>query len=235
MKDFNIYKGISIYKGNGIYIDKDVLPPVGNMSMRFRFSDNSYNPELDGVGTDGTWNKIEANENIWDWSKEYSSWKESFDNAFHEPLNLVEIIETGNLSSLTDVTSLFRNCSSLTYFKGNLASVKIMASMFLGCSKLEDVELTSTENSTNMISMFNGCTSLKRMPNLDTNKVVYIGYAFYNCKKMESGIYDMYTQLTTQSSPPSSHADTFHNCGIDTISGAAELSLIPADWGGTAT
>lgn len=235
MKDLNLYKGISIYKGNGIYIGRDVLPSVGDMSMRFRFSDNSYNPELDGVGTDGTWNKIETNENIWDWSKENSSWKESFDNAFHNSLNLVEIIETGNLSLLTDVTSLFRKCSSLTYFNGNLSSVKIMASMFFGCSKLENIELLSTESSTNMSSMFYGCTSLKAMPNLDTDNVVYIGYAFYNCKKIESGIYSMYSQLISQATPPSSHTDTFHNCGIDTTSGALELSMIPSDWGGTAT
>lgn len=234
MKDFNIYKGNSVYKGNGIYIDQ-VLPPVGAMSMRFKFSNNSYDPELGGVGTDGTWNKLSTNENIWDWSKENSSWKESFDNAFHDSLNLVEIIETGDLSLLTDITSLFRNCSSLTYFKGNLASVKIMASAFLGCSKLENVELLSTGNSTNMSSMFNGCSSLKSMPKLDTDKVVYIGYAFYNCKKIEREIYAMYLQLISQTTPPSSHADTFHNCGIDTVSGAAELSMIPSDWGGTAT
>ena len=235
MKDFSLYKGTSIYKGNGVYIDQDVLPSVGDMSMRFRFSDNNYNPELDGVGTDGTWNKLSTNENIWDWFGENSSWKESFKDAFQNQLNLVEVLETGNLSTLTDVTSIFKNCSSLISFKGNLAAVKIMASMFYGCSRLENISLSSTEASTNMSSMFYGCSSLKFMPKLDTNKVVYIGYAFYNCKKIESGIYAMYSQLISQTTPPSSHTDTFHNCGIDTVSGSADLSMIPSDWGGTAT
>lgn len=235
MRQFNLYKGTSIYKGNGIYIDQDVLPSVDDMSMRFRFSDNNYNPELDGVGTDGTWNRLSTNENIWDWSKENSNWKESFKDAFQNQLNLVEVLETGNLSILTDVTSIFKNCSSLISFKGNLAAVKIMASMFYGCNRLENISLFSTGASTNMSSMFYGCSSLKSMPKLDTNKVVYIGYAFYNCKKIESGIYAMYSQLISQTTPPSSHTDTFHNCGIDTVSGSSELSMIPSDWGGTAT
>lgn len=234
MRYFSLYKGASIYKGDGIYVVPEALPFVGDMSMRFRFSDNGYNPELDGVGIDGTWNRLSANENIWDWSKENSSWKESFRDAFQNQSNLVEVLGTGNLSILTDVTSIFRNCSSLISFKGNLAAVKIMASMFYGCNRLENIELYSTENSTNMSSMFHGCSSLKSMPKLDTNKVVYIGYAFYNCKKIESGIYAMYSQLISQTTPPSSHADTFHNCGIDTASGIVELSMVPSDWGGTA-
>lgn len=235
MNDLNIYVENSVYKGNGIYIDKNVLPPIGDMSMRFRFSKNNYDPESEGIGVGGTWNKIITDENVWDWSKENASWKESFKDSFQDPLNTIDILGTGNLSLLTDVTSLFRNCTSLNSFKGNLSHVEIMASMFYGCNKLEYIELSSTENSTNMSSMFNGCSSLKSMPKLDTDKVVYIGYAFYNCKKIESGIYAMYSQLISQTTPPSNHTDTFHNCGIDTVSGSAELSMIPSDWGGTAT
>jgi hypothetical protein len=53
---------------------------------------------------------------------------------------------------------------------------------------------------------------------------------FYNCYKVESGAYALYQQASTQTTPPSSHSNTFRNCGRDTTTGAAELAQIPSDW-----
>ena len=40
----------------------------------------------------------------------------------------------------------------------------------------------------------------------------------------------LYQQASTQSNPPPSHSSTFYKCGIDTVTGAAELAQIHADW-----
>lgn len=39
-----LYKTKSIYKGDGIYKGVDALPPVADMTLRFKFSDLSYSP-----------------------------------------------------------------------------------------------------------------------------------------------------------------------------------------------
>ena len=54
-----------------------------------------------------------------------------------------------------------------------------------------------------------------------------------SCLNVQSGALALYQQASSQTNPPSSHNNTFYNCGKFTTTGAAELAQIPSDWGGT--
>lgn len=132
-----------------------------------------------------------------------------FNHLLSDGSNIVEVLGA-NMTGITNMTSLFANCSSLT-----------------------SVPLFDTSTVTNMSSMFIKCSSLKSVPLFDTSKVTTINSMLYNCYKVESGALALYQQASTQATPPSYHNDTFGNCGRDTVTGAAELAQIPSSWGGT--
>ena len=102
--------------------------------------------------------------------------------------------------------------------------------MFEGCSKLSDITLLSLKNTMTATSMFIDCASLRTIPVMETQNMEAISSMFSGCVNVESGIYNLYVQLSTQADPPDTHSYTFANCGINTVTGAAELAQIPSDW-----
>ena len=258
------------------------VPPAAN-TLRFEFSNHSYSPVIAGVGSSGTWKRCEFMPgNVWDWTRSGTTFTTSFQNAFTDSGNLVSVIAAGDTSSVTNMSFLFRGCSSLvsvTLF--DTSNVTDVSSMFRSCTSLTSVPLFDTSNVTNMNDAFNGCTSLTSVPLFDTSKVTGMNGSFNNCvsltsvplfdtssttntsfmfrgctsltsvplfdtsnvtnmgsmlngcTKVEGGSLALYQQASTQETPPTSHTDTFKNCGIDTTTGAAELAQIPTSWGGT--
>jgi surface protein len=76
-------------------------------------------------------------------------------------------------SSVTNMGSMFNNCSSLTAIPLlDTSSVKSMSSMFYGCYSLTAIPLLDTSRVTNMGSMFYGCYSLTAA-NLKNVKLAY--------------------------------------------------------------
>ena len=118
----------------------------------------------------------------------------------------------GDTSNVTNMSSMFSNCSSLTtvpqldtsnvtnmgYMFGNCtklttvplfdtSKVKSMSSMFSSCDNLTTVPLFDTSNVEDMSYMFNGCSSLTTVPQFDTSNVKYMGsYTFSNCSNLEA-------------------------------------------------
>jgi hypothetical protein len=86
-----------------------------------------------------------------------------------------------------------------------------------------------------MDSMFNSCSSLTTVPLLDTSSCTDMERMFSGCLYVQSGALALYQQASTQAIPPARHSDTFHDCGRNTTTGAAELAQIPTSWGGTMT
>ena len=80
---------------------------------------------------------------------------------------------------------------------------------------------------------FQNLSHLKTIPALDMSQTVYVDLMFKGCRNVESGILAMYNHLSSISTI-TTHSDCFKDCGVDTVTGAAELEQIPADWGGTA-
>ena len=65
-----------------------------------------------------------------------------------------------------------------------------------------------------------------------TSTVVNVDQMLYGCIAVEGGALDLYTQMSTQSTPPASHANTFFDCGRMTENGTVELLDISSHWGG---
>jgi surface protein len=129
------------------------------------------------------------------------------------------------------MTYMFNTCKSLTTIPlFNTGSVTNMADMFYGCSALTSVPILNTSNVTNMYYMFNNCSALTSVPLLSTDSATNVSSMFYGTKLVQSGALALYQQMSSQTTPPSSHASTFKNCGSSTTSGAAELAQIPSDW-----
>ena len=98
-----------------------------------------------------------------------------------------------NTSNVTNMGSMFYNCSNLTSLDlsgWNTSNVTDMTSMFQGCSSLASLDVSNfnTSNVTDMTSMFQGCSSLTSLDlrNFNTSNVTKISWMFYNCSNLTS-------------------------------------------------
>lgn len=86
----------------------DIMKPIDAMTLRFEFSKKDYNPVIAGIGSTGTWTKVDSPTlNIWDWTNTNTDWHEAFKGAFPDADNEVRVIAAGDTSSVTDVSKLF--------------------------------------------------------------------------------------------------------------------------------
>ena len=98
-----------------------------------------------------------------------------------------------NTSNVTNMSSMFGGCSSLTNLNlrsFNTSNVTNMSSMFGGCSSLTSLDLSSfnTSNVTNMSSMFGGCSSLTNLNlrSFNTSNVTNMSSMFGGCSSLTS-------------------------------------------------
>lgn len=80
-------------------------------------------------------------------------------------LETIQGIETWDISKVTDVSYLFRKCSSLTTVDlsgWDTSNINKVTGMFYGCSSLNNLDMSHFDisNVTNLSDMFNGCSSL---------------------------------------------------------------------------
>lgn len=85
---------------------------------------------------------------------------------------------------------------------------------------------------TNMSSGFYyGSSLIKLYPdNYIVNNLTNVGDMFDGCTNVESGIIGTYNKLAALGAQVTTHSTCFHNCGSNTVTGAAELAQIPSDW-----
>ena len=145
-------------------------------------------------------------------------------------LTSVPLFDTSNV---TDMSGMFSFCPLTTVPLFDTSSCTYMSQMFGYCSSLTTVPLFDTSSVTRMDYMFCECGSLTSIPLFDTSSATNMDYMFVVCTNVESGALALYQQASTQTTPPSSHSNTFYLCGYDTVTGAAELAQIPATWGGS--
>ena len=98
-----------------------------------------------------------------------------------------------NTSNVTNMSSMFNDCSSLTSLNlssFNTANVTNMAGMFYNCKSLINLDLSSfnTSNVTNMYNMFSCCFSLTSLDlsNFNTTNVTNMNDMFRMCKQLKS-------------------------------------------------
>ena len=104
----------------------------------------------------------------------------------------VSIAGTVKLGAGVNIASLFSNSMKLTEIEGlgNLDTSEVvdMSSMFRNCSSLASIDLSGleTDSLTNMNSMFWGCFALESidLSPLDTSEVVDLSYLFAYCSSL---------------------------------------------------
>ena len=96
------------------------------------------------------------------------------------------IIRIGfDISKVTNMNDMFRNCSTLTTAPLlDTSNVTDMNSMFYYCQALTTAPLLDTSNVTDMSYMFAQCSKLTTIPQLDTSNVTNMSYMFQYCSKL---------------------------------------------------
>ena len=107
--------------------------------------------------------------------------------SFQDEISLYSV-EFINTSKLTNMISMFTNCSGLTSLDlsgWDTSKVTNMYAMFENCSGLTSLDLSNFDTSmvNNMESMFLNCTNLTTLniSGFDTSKVTSMSGMFYNC------------------------------------------------------
>ena len=115
--------------------------------------------------------------------------KKMFSYSAIESLNLNNLY-TKNLS---DISSMFEGCSSLTYFNFNnfdISTVTSINKIFYLCSSLKNLDLNSCNTSSvlDMSYMFSHCSSLKSLDLsfFNTMSVLNMSYMFDQCSSLKS-------------------------------------------------
>ena len=128
--------------------------------------------------------------------KSFSTYTPTSLNGFFASLKKLETItdlEYLNTENVTNMSSMFDNCSKLTSLdvtKFNTANVTDMSYMFDNCSKLTSLDVTNfnTEKVTSMSYMFSGCTNLTSLDvtKFNTANVSDMSDMFSDCSKLTS-------------------------------------------------
>ena len=85
-------------------------------------------------------------------------------------------------SSVTNMSSMFNGCKSLTSIPQlDTSKATSMGSMFSRCYSLTTIPLLDTSSVLNMSEMFSNCYSLTAIPLLDTSKVTNMYRMLYSC------------------------------------------------------
>lgn len=182
---------------------------------------NSYTPDMGDTQT-----LVDSTNNIWDIYKQSNDW-----NGLFNFNGLILEVLGANTHNITDMSNMFWGCERLTsvslYDTSNVTNMSIM---FRNCFNLISVPLFDTSNVTNMSNMLESCQSLPYIPLFNTSKVTNVYGMCAYCYSVETGALALYNQMSSQTTPPSSHSSCFLNCGYYTQTGAAELAQIPSDW-----
>lgn len=179
-------------------------------TMRLKFTDG-YTPTGD---SSITYTQVSSSPNIWDATNIRSDGMWNY--MFYNNTDLLEVMATGDLSDARLMVGVFGFCTSLT----------------------STADFTTTSNVTNFQSMFKDCSSLINVPSVNITSATNAIGMFYHCTGVQSGALSFYQQLSSHSWPAytGSHnvgcVRTFENCGMDTVSGLAELNQIPSNYGG---
>jgi len=166
-----------------------------------------------------------------------------------------------NLTGVKHCSGMFTDCTSLTSVSPDLdfSSATHISYLFYNTA-LETIPNFDFGNATRATSTFRFCRNLKSLPNLNLSKiktalgfisdcssltaipqcmysltsVTDVTYILDGCVNIASGILDFYNFLSTKQVTVTDHDYAFRNCGSNTVTGAAELAMIPQSWGGLA-
>ena len=158
-----------------------------------------------------------ANTNCYRIFSAYGGYDNSTYEEIYNSFRQIQVIDFGenfNTQNVTNMRSMFFDCSSLTSLdvsNFDTQNVTHMGNMFSDCSSLTSLDLSNfdTQDVTYMVSMFSGCSSLTSLDlsNFDTQNVTDMDYMFSGCSNLTSlDLSNFDTQNVTDMS------DMFGNC-----------------------
>ena len=110
------------------------------------------------------------------------------EDTFQEYVDKIDDINTlKKFLEFRGVQNLFTDAKSLTKIPEDvirsydLRDITNASYMFQYCSNLTTIPQLDTSNVTDMSDMFSGCSNLTTVPQLDTSNVTDMNYMFYNC------------------------------------------------------
>jgi surface protein len=93
-------------------------------------------------------------------------------------------------SMVYDYSYMFKDCTNLTGFGDDLGNafenMLVCNNMFSGCNKLTTIPQLDTSKVVDMGYMFNSCSKLTTIPQMDTSKVINMGSLFRACLSLTS-------------------------------------------------
>ena len=98
-----------------------------------------------------------------------------------------EVPEWADFKGITDMVSMFYNCSNLqTIPMIDTSNVTDMFNIFSNCYNLQTIPMIDTSNVINMGFMFFSCTNLQTIPQIDTSKVTDARDMFHYCNNLKT-------------------------------------------------
>ena len=147
------------------------LPPN---TLRLRYKDG-----VTPTFTKGTAVHISTSPNIWELTS--IDWYD----AFQGHTDLLEVVDSGDMSSVTDMCRTFKDCSSLISVCPMNVRLNKLSRMFQNCSSLVSAPfITITPMDGYCDYIFDGCTSLTSVPLLDTSSFTTANFMFRNCSSL---------------------------------------------------
>lgn len=206
--------------------------PIATGTIRLMFGNESYDPTTESYwDKNPTWTRLTSSPNIWDATIAGSDWSLVFQGKLVPATTGDTVVLKAESAGVTNMAQLFSGCRSLVdVYEIDTSSVTSMLMMFYGCRALANAPDMDTGSVTYMSQMFMSCESLEYVPLLDTSHVTSVENMFNGCTNVKGGALALYTQMSTQAVPPTSHSNCFEDCGVNTTTGAAELAQIPSSW-----
>lgn len=157
-----------------------------------------------------------------------------------------------NTATVTNMKSMFSGCRLLTttsaystadlqeceYMFANagirdipemdFSNIKVLNGLFNSCTGLTTLPEMNLSKANSINYMFAYCSNITNVPNMVIPSVTKADSLFDQCVSVESGALELYNYM--KASGVKSHSGTFRDCGINTVSGSAELEQIPTGW-----
>ena len=146
-----------------------------------------------------------------------TSLKEFFYNC--KTLETISGLEYLNTANITDMSSMFQECSNLKFLdftNFDTKNVSNMYFMFNGCSTLTSLDLTNfnTKNVSNMYGMFCDCSKLTSLDltNFNTAKVTDMNRMFYMLDESSTALTTIYVSDNFVTTNVRDGENMFKNC-----------------------
>lgn len=151
---------------------------------------------------------------------------------FYECARLTAI-PSMNTSSVVSMSNMLYNCNTITSVQAfSTGNVTDFTNFMFNCWSVTSLPTFDTHSATSLFQAFANCGNINAVPLLNTSSVTDMSWAFYRCLRVASGALALYQQASSQTTPPSTYASCFYNCGQNTTTGLQDLNQIPTSWGG---